>query len=314
MINEILTKRGWLINNKLTCIPNTKTFWHDLLEWIPNLEPKMLDNFQILSQYIESQQNIPEYIIRNGTFFRKINLSNVKTISLIQDIYENNYLRDMQNDVIKSSDVIVFNSEYTKSYYDINDKINYRIIPLGVDFEKFVPMNNKDELRKELGIEENSILFIGSTSINPKGFDKVLKIFNATKNNFVFVLKDNNYKINNKRIKIFEKVDHDKLVKIINCCELLICTSNIETQHLAGIEAAACNIPVIATNVGIYYNNNDNRWGLISNSLDEFIFNINYILNNKNKFSPRQCFLDEGLDKNTCKKRWIDLISNLSYE
>ena len=32
--------KGWLVNDCLTCIPGTKTFWHDLLEWIPTLEDK----------------------------------------------------------------------------------------------------------------------------------------------------------------------------------------------------------------------------------------------------------------------------------
>ena len=32
--------KGWLVNDCLTCIPGTKTLWHDLLEWMPNLIDK----------------------------------------------------------------------------------------------------------------------------------------------------------------------------------------------------------------------------------------------------------------------------------
>ena len=61
---------GWLVNDCLTCIPGTKTFWHDLLEWIPNLMDKTngYTKFGELSSRIEeeSKQSFPDYIIRNA--------------------------------------------------------------------------------------------------------------------------------------------------------------------------------------------------------------------------------------------------------
>ena len=38
MINKM--NSGWLVNDTLTCIPGTITFWHNLLEWFPELLDK----------------------------------------------------------------------------------------------------------------------------------------------------------------------------------------------------------------------------------------------------------------------------------
>ena len=95
-----MDKRGWLVNDTLTCIPGTTTLWHQLLEWLPNLEDKTngYTDYSILPNVIESLPNKPDYIIRNGSYFRKLNID-VPTITLIQDVQNN----PMQTEVINSS-------------------------------------------------------------------------------------------------------------------------------------------------------------------------------------------------------------------
>lgn len=304
-------KKGWLVNDTLTCIPGTKTFWHDLLDWIPNLEDKCggLTPFYALANKIENEGRIkgcPDYIIRNATYFRQIHLP-VKTISLLQDLSPNNY---EQLNVCNSSDIVVFNSPYTKAHYDNIITTKSVMIPLGVDFHKFKPLNESYEA--EFGILPNSILFIGSSTITPKGFDILLEIINNTNYNFCLVMKDD-YKSDNPRVRVFNKINHEKLVKIINSCELLVCTSRVETLHLAGVEAAACNLPLVTSNVGIYYNLENGLWGRKVKTLNasDFISEINYVLKNKEKFSPREHFLDMGLDTETTKNNWLNLINEL---
>jgi glycosyltransferase involved in cell wall biosynthesis len=304
-------KKGWLVNDTLTCIPNTKTFWHDLLEWIPNLEDKCNGNtpFHILPFNIEldaKQNGFPDYIIRNATYFRQINLP-IKTISLLQDLSPNNY---EQINVCNNSDVVVFNSPYTQAHY--LDKITTKtvMIPLGVDFDKFKPL--KTDYSLELGILPESILFIGAANDNPKGFDIMMEIINNTNYNFCLVMKDG-FTIDNPRVKVFNRIDHDLLVKVINSCEQLVCTSRIETLHLAGVEAAACGLPLVTSNVGIYYNKPSGSWGRNTYSFDykDFIREIEYVKNNKLDFNPREEFLDMGLSTESCKKSWLDLINTI---
>lgn len=301
-------KNGWLINDTLTCIPGTKTFWHDLLENIPGLTDKTngYTDYANLRQYIESEyyarNTKPDYLIRNATFFNKINL-NVKTISLLQDICTENLL-EMQLSVCNSSNLVVFNSPFTKSKYSQIIKNESIVIPLGVDFNLFKPEKNK---QNKFNILENSILYVGSSDFKVKGFDKVLSLINDTKYNFCLVMKDD-FKIENPRVKVFNKINHEDLVQIINSCSMMICTSNIETQHLAGIEAAACNLPIISTNVGVYYNREDGDWGRkVKNG--NFKESIDFIFKNINDFSPRKYFLREGYDKKDCMKKWNEIIS-----
>jgi hypothetical protein len=145
--------KGWLINDTLTCIPGTKTFWHDLLEWIPNLEDKCNGRtpFHILANNIENDAKIfglPDYIIRNASYFRKINLP-VKTISLLQDYIPND---TTQLSVCNDSDLVVFNSPYTKALYQDKITANSIMIPLGVDFEKAQAEINQALQLKQTGV------------------------------------------------------------------------------------------------------------------------------------------------------------------
>ena len=160
----MVVKKGWLVNDCLTCIPNTKTFWHDLLEWFPKLEDKTggYTDYKVLADKIEKEALIDTslfYIIRNATFFRKLNLS-CNQLVLLQDCYEDYVLRSNQIDVCNSSDVVVFNSNFTYEQYK-NDIIhsNIKIIPLGIDFDLFNTYNIEYS-----DILPNSILFVGLIS------------------------------------------------------------------------------------------------------------------------------------------------------
>ncbi len=301
-------KRGWLVNDTLTCIPETKTFWHDLLEWIPNLEDKCggYTPFGTLANNIERDFNgvdKPYYVIRNASYFRALDLP-IKTISLLQDLIPND---QTQIDVCNKSNIVVYNSPYTKSFY--LDKIISKsvVIPLGVDFNKFIKLNKS--FNDELKILPNSILFIGANNTNPKGFDIMLDIINKTNYNFCLVMKDD-FMMENPRVRVFNRVNHNTLIKIINSCEMLVCTSRVETLHLSGVEAAACELPLVTSNVGIYYNMLSGAWGRNTNSLDyqDFIREIDYVKNHIFEFKPREEFLKLGLDTETCKNKWINLV------
>jgi glycosyltransferase involved in cell wall biosynthesis len=308
---------GWLVNDRLTCIPGTRTFWHDLLSSIQGLQDKTFGgcDFSELPEKIEYEfDNIrekPDYILRNATFFRKLRIK-IPTISLLQDAYEgvNRYekkiIRD-QIDVCNNSSIVVFNSPYTQSFYKNKIKSQQRVIPLGTDFSFFKPEYKKKELQNKLDIKSNSILFVGAGNDYPKGFDIVKQLIKQTSYNFCLVMKDN-FKINHQRVRVFNNISHRELREVYNSCSLLICTSRRETQHLAGVEAAACGLPIIATNVGIYYGRRDGDWGLKAKSVKDFIEGINVIFNNYEKYSPREYFLSEGFDKKTSMTKWQEVI------
>lgn len=295
--------KGWLVNDILTCIPGTKTLWHDLLSWFPNLQDKTngYTPYHILPNYIENELRnyTPDYIIRNASYFRPLN-TNIFTISFLQDILYNS----QQIEVCEKSNITVYNSPYIAHELNIlnNNKINSVYIPIGIDFSFF---KSSKSYADELGILDNSILFIGANT-EIKGFDKILYLINNTEYNFTLVMKDD-FIINHSRVKVFNKVNHDTLVKIINSCAFLICTSAVETQHLAGIEAAACNKPLLTTNVGAYYSLEEKgEWGMKITNLEE---NIKTMFLELDLFNSRSYFMSKGFDRESCKNNWINLLA-----
>jgi len=307
-----MDKVGWLVNDCLTCIPGTKTFWHNLLEWFPNLQDKTrgYTDYKILPAVIEkdlmlsydSKEDKPYFIIRNGTYFRPIKTPWVKQISLIQDV-QGGYLYDMQIETINNSDAVVFNSHYVYSKYKtnlINPLVNISIIPLGVDFDFFRPIPDRHP-----DVLPNSIIFIGSSTIYPKGFDTVSWLIANTNYNFCLVMKDNYELKNNDRVRVFNRVNMETVRLLINSSICGICTSKEETQHLSGLECGACNIPMISTQVGFYED-----WGCVVNDVSEFPSKIEYVLNNKDKFTPRT-YLQTKYSIEVCKQKWTTLINQI---
>lgn len=298
--------RGWLVNDRLTCIPGTKTFWHNLLNWFPELEVKMTP-FKDLVSFIENEarsKGCPDYIIRNATYFGNINIT-TKMISFLQDGAVSGLRRVQQLDVCNNSDIVVCNSPAVFDMYANDIKSKMVMIPIGTDFNHFRPLDNKKELMKKWGIYENSILFVGAAS-GIKGFGKILELIENTSYNFCLVMKDG-YSIVNNRVKIFNRVDHDDLVEIINCCSMLVCSSIIETLHLAGVEAAACGLPLLTTDVGIYKGWSDDKWGMKVKD-ENFVEGVGKVFSNIENFNSREYFLEKGLDKETCKIKWKELL------
>lgn len=301
-----MNKKGWLVNDCLTCIPNTRTFWNDLLDWFPNLEDKCngYTDYSILAQRIESLYPKPDYIIRNGSYFRKLNID-VPTFCLIQDTQNNH----MQTEVINSATCVVFASNETyKIYKDRINPKNVRVIEQSSDFNFFKPIPERHP-----DVLPNSIIFIGDSSIEKKGFHKVLDIIDKMPDfNFCLVMKDNTTinvipEKNRDRVRIFNRVDRNTVRLLINSCICAICTSGNEEGHFAGIEIGACNIPMVSRPMGCYLDRaNDMSWGLIAED-HEFPEKIRYVINNLHLFSPREYYSKEyTLER--CREKWTKLI------
>ena len=123
-------------------------------------------------------------------------------------------------------------------------------------------------------------------------YSYLFKIIRKMENqNFCFIMKDD-YIIDpslRNRVTIFNKINKEEVRLVINSCSVAVCTSYEETQHLSGIECAACNIPIVAREVGVYYDNkHDPRWGCIVNDDNSFVEQINFVFDNINEFLPRE--------------------------
>lgn len=300
------SKVGWLVNDCLTCIPNTRTFWHDLLDWFPGLQDKCNSHtdYSVLADVIEGLPGRPDYIIRNSSYFRKLNI-NVPTFCLVQDTMNNT----MQTEVINSSTCAVFASKQTYSLYkDRISQKNVRVIEQSSDFDFFKP-----SLDRHPDVLPNSIIFIGDSSYEKKGFHRVLRLIETlTDFNFCLVMKDNTNMESipfhsRNRVRIFNKVSRDTVKRLINSSVCAICTSGNEEGHFAGVEIGACNIPMVARPMGCYLDRaNDKTWGLIAED-DKFPETIRYVTSNRHLFEPRKYYSKEyTLER--CKQKWTELL------
>jgi glycosyltransferase involved in cell wall biosynthesis len=306
MSNKLNRKKGWLVNDCLTCIPGVRTFWHDLLDWFPGLEDKCngYTDYSVLAEKIESILDVPDYIIRNGSYFRKLNID-VPTFCLVQDTMDT----PMQTEVLNTVTCVVFASKQTHNLY--KDRItpnNVRVIEQSSDFNFFKPIEERHP-----DILPNSILFIGDSSHEKKGFHRVQKLIDTMKDfNFCLVMKDDTTlesisQESRNRVRIFNKVDRETVRLLINSSVCAICTSGNEEGHFAGIEIGACNIPMVARPMGCYLDRKDDKtWGVISKD-EDFPESIRHVVNNLNTFSPRDYYSKEyTLER--CREKWTDLL------
>lgn len=296
----------WLVNDQLAGLKE-RTFWHDLLSLGLTDKTGGYTAFEHLAETIEygATQEKVELVVRNGTYFRHMNLK-CQQIAFVQDLTRNASLRLMQNEVINRSDVVVFNSEYTRAHCQPSNESH--VIPIGVDFDLFKPCVSSVEL------PQDTVLFVGAAS-KVKGWDFLKQLIDETPYHYALVMKDN-ARYDHPRVTNFGRVHQTTLVQIMNACACLVCTSETETQHLAGIEAAACGLPLVVPSVGIYYCNaqleDEYDWGRMGivapKEVSEYASAISFVLNRRDIFNPRQHFLDLGCDKASSLARWKELI------
>jgi len=246
---------GWVVNDMIGMIDGSPTLWHRLLDWFPELvdQTNGYTDYQILADRVDRLKPIPDYIIRNATFFRPLRIQ-VPTAAFLQDVIYGSF-RQMQIEVCRRAQIIVVNSRYTHEQYPELDDV--RVVPIGVDANQFVP--NPDD--GYVGVPENAICFIGSGHAI-KGFAHVERLIREAPDlHFCLIMKDETEIQIPGRVVTFKQVPHQQLARIINSCTVGFCPSIRETQHLAGIEMGFCGLPLITSDVGIYYRRQSGIWG-----------------------------------------------------
>lgn len=253
--------RRLLVNDALSQLGEI-TFWHRLQEWTG---AKFIGgDYQLLPDAVDAEiagisgETGASLIIRNATYFPPIRSSgHVPTISLLQDIVAEGPVREMQQQVLCGSDVVVFNSAFTADKYVIETP--QRVIPLPVDFSVFTPQNAL-ACQQALSLPDGCVCWIGASqgaAGHVKGFDIFLSIVRQNPDlSFVGVFKDAAPETLPPNLRAYVRLTHDELVKVIGACRVGLCTSRSESQHLAGIEMGACGLPMVAPPVGIYWNGN----------------------------------------------------------
>jgi hypothetical protein len=291
----------WVVNDYLTCVPGTKTFWHMLLE-IKGTIDKTGVAYPRLAEKIETDPNPCDLIIRNVSFFRPIKRA-VKQIGFLQDRAEDD---PTQIEVCRSVDTVVFNSEYTKQAYQKWNFPNTRVIPIGVNEELFRPkaMGRLFPNDRPVGI------FVGDYNAT-KGTDIFEQVVRRKPYiNFIYVSKQG-ARINTANVANFAGgVDELGMSKLYNLATFSIMCSPVETLHLASIEACLCDKPAIGTNTGWFANYFSPTAGVVvpNPSVEAFCKAIDQVVESTSSFSPREHILTTPFVWSNCRSEWEKLI------
>ncbi len=265
--------------------------------------------------------NIPLVISALGTIERKV-------------AYEGSYTSRQIIEAMNFADKILSVSEDLKLHI-VNLGINENkviVVPNGVDTEKFKP-RGKENARDLLNLpqDKNIILFVGALR-SIKGVDYLIeaaKKFVGTNTELYMVgrddgLKKSLVKMAQERkiidfIKFIGPVNHEDIPLWISASDILVLPSLSEGRPNVILEALACEVPVVATDVGGIPElmiNGETGYLVPAKNPPELSEKINKLLEDENLRKKmgkigRQSITQRGLTWEAHAKKTVDIYSKL---
>lgn len=228
--------------------------------------------------------------------------------------------------------IITINNEDYNNASKMHCK-DVRYIPgVGVDINKFRDTSiDKNEYRKKLGIEKDSIVVLAIGELSErKNHQVIIKALGELRlQNIVFVICGN--AITNaettdliKKLSIDNGVDtrllglRKDIAEICHCADIGVMPSSREGLGLAGIEMLASGLPIVASNVhGIVDYVVDGENGYLCNPYNphEFAISIKKLLdsNLRNAMNLKCSDSVEGFDKNISYSHMIKIYKDIIY-
>jgi glycosyltransferase involved in cell wall biosynthesis len=214
----------------------------------------------------------------HGVFSKQINQLHGKTVTTLSQKYEHNAL--------SWSDAITVVSKEAYAYYEA---LGFKIqqIPNAIDVES-LPKNKEKKYEKQ-------IIFAGRLS-KEKGVGVLLEICKKLSDDVDIIIlgagpetdKIKDISNSKKNIHFLGYLPKEKIIPLIRGSDILIQPSLNEGISSTILEAMACKIPIIATNVGgnmELIKHNQTGFLVDPNSSSQFLDLINYIFSNMDKIN-----------------------------
>lgn len=193
---------------------------------------------------------------------------------------KNNIIHKISKIPVPFASAIVVKTEEMAKEFSFRGKVH--IVPNGVDFEKFKPID-KQEARKKLNLDllRKIILFPGNVKDPNKNFSLANQVFEKLQST-------TNLK---PEIICFRDKSPEELRLYYNACDVLLFTSFSEGSPNVVKEALACNMPVVTVPVGdtaTLLQGVKNSY-LCNYNADELANSVEAILVNGSRSNGREC-------------------------
>lgn len=214
---------------------------------------------------------IPFVVTCHGTIKNEIktqlNTKSIMGFAIASYMYFKSFVNPIDREVLRKADRVIAVSYKLAKDINCQYKIpmkKIRVIPCGVDVNKFQPMN-VDCFKEELGLSDKKIIQAVGRILREKGFHILLKAFpeilkehNDVKlvivgsGPYLQSLKRLSVKLNISNNVIFTgQVPQQKLPKYYNLADVFVFpTLRVEAIGLVLLEAMACGKPVVASKIG----------------------------------------------------------------
>lgn len=123
------------------------------------------------------------------------------------------------------------------------------VLPNAIDADQFYPMN-RAEVRRELGIVDSEVVasFVGAFS-ERKGINRVIEAAKAVPNLKLILVGGGSDVQDSKQILFKGRLPHNEICKYLNASDFFVLPTQAEGCCNAIVEALACGLPVISSNL-----------------------------------------------------------------
>lgn len=196
---------------------------------------------------------------------------------------------------------VVCVSEYIKNIL-ICDGIKVdQVINNAVDFNLFRPINV---------VKNGKCLFVGTNNYYAKGFDVLEKL--ADKGIKIDCITNSSP---HPKLGFYQNIPNKKMPLVYNHHEILLLPSRFESLGMVTLEAMACGLPIVMSNVGIGPELKRTIPAFVVDSFDEneYLDRINHIRTNYNKYSKLSLqYVKEYHSFKSFNKQWSELINRVA--